>query len=84
MGEENKQPFADMETNQQMTVGKINLAPYPAKNFANGCRSKLMSIVIERITKMKKIWKEYRTTILVSAATSVLSTLLCLLLQMTR
>ena len=43
-----------------------------------------MSIVIERITKMKKIWKEYRKTILVSAATSVLSTLLCLLLQMTR
>lgn len=43
-----------------------------------------MSIVIERITKMKKNWKEYRTTILVSAATSVLSTLLCLLLQMTR
>ena len=33
MGEENKQPFADIETNQQMTVGKINLAPYPAKNF---------------------------------------------------
>lgn len=43
-----------------------------------------MSVVIERITKMKKIWKEYRTTILVSAVTSVLSTLLCLLLQMTR
>lgn len=33
MVEENKQPFADIETNQQMTVGKINLAPYPAKNF---------------------------------------------------
>ena len=33
MGEENKQSFADIETNQQMTVGKINLAPYPAKNF---------------------------------------------------
>lgn len=33
MGEENKQPFADIETNQQITVGKINLAPYPAKNF---------------------------------------------------
>ena len=29
MGEKNKQPFADIETNQQM----INLAPYPAKNF---------------------------------------------------
>ena len=28
-----QQPFADIETNQQMTVGKINLAPYPAKNF---------------------------------------------------
>ena len=33
MGEENKQPFADIETNQQMTVGKINLVPYQAKNF---------------------------------------------------
>lgn len=33
MGEENKQPFAYIDTNQQMTVGKINLAPYPAKKI---------------------------------------------------
>ena len=33
---------------------------------------------------MKNFWKEYRITILVSMATSVLSTLLYLLLRMTQ
>lgn len=33
MGEENKQPFADIETNQQMTVGKINPCTISGKEF---------------------------------------------------